>query len=76
MGQLDVSDGKTEDEPESGEEQRRESSLRPGEVRLKPGGLTTVMHEEEAPEPPDDKRIHARRPLPLVPDKATEEREP
>lgn len=43
----------------------------PGEqVRLKPAGEALVKPQENPVEPPADKRIHNRRPLPLVPEGA------
>jgi hypothetical protein len=67
-----VSEDKGEDKPEPGDEPSQKKPLRPGEVRLKPAGEATVKHEECAPEPPVDKRIHPRRPLPPVPEKPAE----
>ncbi len=43
--------------------------LRPGEVRLPPPQAVTVPHREEAVPAPVNKTIHARRPLPIVPEK-------
>jgi hypothetical protein len=40
------------------------------DVRLKPVGQVQLTLSEKASEPPADKRIHPRRPLPLVPDKS------
>lgn len=60
------------EKPGSDDKEQEEKPLRPGEVRLKPAGEKTVKHEEKAPKAPDDKRIHRRRPLPLVPDKPAE----
>ena len=45
------------------------------EVRLKPLGQVQVVPTQKAPEPPPDKRIHPRRPLPLVPEAPAEEDE-
>jgi len=39
-----------------------------GAVPLKPAGDVIVKHEEEPPQPPEVKRIHPRRPLPVVPE--------
>jgi len=38
-----------------------------GELTLKPSGVVVVRHEETAAKAPEDKRIHPRRPLPLIP---------
>ena len=39
-----------------------------GAVHLKPAGEAQVKPLEEPIEPPSDKQIHPRRPLPLVPE--------
>ena len=39
-----------------------------GEVHLKPAGEAHVKPQDTPVEPPADKRIHSRRPLPLVPE--------
>jgi hypothetical protein len=41
----------------------------PNEVELEPAGEAVVINQEEASPAPTNKRIHARRPLPQVPDK-------
>jgi len=41
------------------------------DVRLKPGGEVQVTPTEKPSEPPADKKIHPRRPLPPVPDKSS-----
>jgi hypothetical protein len=38
-----------------------------GKSRLRPSGEVVVIHKEEAAKPPEDKQIHPRRPLPLIP---------
>lgn len=38
------------------------------QVHLKPAGEALVKPQENPVEPPTDKRIHPRRPLPLVPE--------
>jgi hypothetical protein len=38
-----------------------------GKSRLPPSGEVVVTHKEEAAKPPEDKHIHPRRPLPLIP---------
>ena len=37
-------------------------------VRLKPAGQVQLVPTKEPSPPPSDKRIHQRRPLPLVPE--------
>ena len=39
-----------------------------GEGPMKPAGEVTVIRQDLPPSPPEDKRIHPRRPLPLVPE--------
>lgn len=50
------------------------------QVSLKPAGEVVVRQEEVPPRPPEDKRIHRRRPLPLIsegpPGDADKERSP
>lgn len=41
------------------------------DVRLKPGGQVQVTPTEKPTEPPADKKIHPRRPLPLIPEKSS-----
>lgn len=52
----------------SGEEAQPEE-LPEGEVELKRTGETTVKPRQEAEPAPPDKKIHPRRPVPLVPEK-------
>ena len=49
---------------------KKESKERPhvGQVHLKPAGQALVKPQENPVEPPVDKQIHSRRPLPLVPE--------
>jgi hypothetical protein len=39
-----------------------------GEGPMKPAGEVTVIRQDLPSSPPEDKRIHPRRPLPLVPE--------
>lgn len=43
-----------------------------GEVILQSPGEVTVKHDVLPPKSDDDKHIHPRRPLPLIPDKQDE----
>ena len=56
----------------SGKEKEEKNAV-VGEVRLKPLGQVRVVPTQKASEPPPDKRIHPRRPLPLVPEAPAEE---
>ena len=47
--------------------------LRPGEVRLSSAGEAVLTYKEAPAKPPEDKRIHPRRPLPLVPEAPAED---
>ena len=47
-----------------------EEPLDPGVVRLKPVGQKTVPHNEHATPAPEEKQIHPRRPLRIVPESA------
>jgi hypothetical protein len=40
---------------------------RAGEIRLKPAGEAVIAYKESLAKPPKNKRIHPRRPLPVVP---------
>ena len=46
-----------------------------GEMSLKRGRATVVVYQDVPSKPPPDKRIHARRALPLVPDGAEKQEE-
>jgi hypothetical protein len=37
-------------------------------TRLKPSGMTTLRYQEVPSPPAEDKQIHRRRPLPLIPE--------
>jgi hypothetical protein len=50
-----------------GKEKRKKESV-VSDVRLKPAGQVQVVPTRKASQPPPDKRIHPRRPLPLVPE--------
>jgi hypothetical protein len=52
-------------------EKRQHGSL----VHLKPAGEALVKPQENPAEPPNDKRIHPRRPLPLVPEGPDDDQE-
>jgi hypothetical protein len=41
-------------------------------MRLKPSGTTTLRYSNTPSPPADDKQIHRRRPLPLVPEGETD----
>ena len=45
------------------------------QVPLKPAGEALVKPQENPVEPPADKRIHPRRPLPLVPEGPDDDQE-
>jgi len=45
----------------------------PAGAPLKPAGNMTVRHEEKPPEAPEVRRIHARRPLPAIPESIPED---
>jgi hypothetical protein len=45
------------------------------DVQLKPVGQVQLTPTEKPTEPPEDKRIHPRRPLPLIPEKSTNDEE-
>jgi hypothetical protein len=55
---------KNHTEAEKVSEKRRHGS----QVRLKPAGEAQVKPQDNPVEPPPGKHIHARRPLPLVPE--------
>lgn len=46
------------------------------EVALKPGTEVVLTPKEAPAKPPDDKRIHPRRPLPVVPEAAPDNERP
>ena len=46
-----------------------------GKVHLKPAGEALVKPQENPVEPPADKRIHERRPLPLIPEGPADDQE-
>lgn len=51
-----------------------ETPSSPRESRLEPGGEAVVVYQETPLSPEEDKRIHPRRPLPLVPEAPNEEK--
>jgi hypothetical protein len=53
----------------SGEDDPRRPSSPIIDTRIEPRGEVIVEHYNEPPKGPADKRIHQRRPLPLVPDR-------
>lgn len=55
-------------ERESKETKKTEKHQHVGQVHLKPAGEALVKPQERPVEPPADKQIHPRRPLPLVPE--------
>lgn len=50
------------------EKKPEQPSNRTGEFNLPLSGEVVVQHDDLPEKPPDDKKIHPRRPLPLVPD--------
>ncbi len=58
---------KDEEEEKQKQSDNRNSSA-PLAVPLKPSGNITVRHEDKPPQPPEVKRIHPRRPMPVVPE--------
>lgn len=56
--------------PDRESDAKKESERRQhgSQVRLKPAGEALVKPQENPAEPPTDKQIHPRRPLPLVPE--------
>jgi hypothetical protein len=55
-----------------GKQKERDEDSRTSDVRLKPGGQVQLVPTKTASEPSEDKHIHPRRPLPLVPEKSSE----
>jgi hypothetical protein len=49
-------------------EKKGEPSDSKGEFKLPSPGEVIVKHDDLPPKPPEDKKIHRRRPLPLVPE--------
>jgi hypothetical protein len=56
-----------------GKQKERKEDSRTSDVRIKPVGEVQVIPTTTASDPPADKRIHPRRPLPLVPEKSPED---
>jgi hypothetical protein len=56
-------------DPRAGEDNRDANLERVTTTRLKSSGEVMVEHHEAPPPGPPDKQIHARRPLPIVPDR-------
>ena len=50
------------------QKERKGGTGRTGSFRIPPAGETVVGHEGQPQEPPSEKSIHRRRPLPLVPE--------
>ena len=61
---------------EANEEKKGEKHQHGGPVHLKPAGKALVKPQENPIEPPTDKQIHPRRPLPLVPEGPDDDQEP
>jgi len=57
-----------EQHPHGAEERDDGASAQDRETRLKFSGEVIVEHHSMPPKGPEDKRIHPRRPLPVVPD--------
>jgi hypothetical protein len=53
-------------DPKKPTEQNVQSAAKP--MRLKPASVTTLRYESAPPPAPEDKQIHRRRPLPLIPE--------
>jgi len=53
-----------------GRKKDSQKSDQTSEVRLKPAGQVQLVPTEIPSKQPPDKRIHARRPLPLIPEKS------
>jgi hypothetical protein len=49
-------------------EKKGDTSESTGEFKLPSPGEVIVQHDDLPPKPPEDKKIHRRRPLPLVPE--------
>jgi len=62
---------------EAGTDKKNETGKRlpGGHVRLEPAGEARVKTLETPVEPPADKQIHQRRPLPLVPEGPADDKE-
>ena len=58
---------------DAGKNEALESSS-PPQIRLQAAGEALVSYEEGLEKPADEKRIHPRRPLPLVPESRPEDR--
>jgi hypothetical protein len=56
-------------------EKKREKDKVTSDVQLKPVGQVQVTPTQKPSEQPEDKRIHPRRPLPLIPEKSTNSEE-
>jgi hypothetical protein len=56
----------SDQEPKTKKETEKHQHV--GQVHLKPAGKALVKPQENPVEPPVDKQIHSRRPLPLVPE--------
>jgi hypothetical protein len=63
--------------PDRETDAKKESEKRQhgSKVRLKPAGEARVKPQENPVEPPADKQIHPRRPLPLVPEGPDDDQE-
>ena len=54
--------------PESKNTPPEDNAAKTNTTRLKPVGVTIVRHQDLPPAVEEDKEIHPRRPLPLVPE--------
>jgi hypothetical protein len=68
---------KRKDEAEEEEERQKgtKNQAAPDEVYLKSSGEVVLIPQKTPPSPPADKRIHRRRPLPLVPEGAADDKD-
>ena len=62
------------DLPPDEEQTEKPANGQVSEVELKPMGRVKVEHHDAPPPGPPDKKIHQRRPLPLVPPTKDEEK--
>ena len=54
------------------QKKRKDGTGETGSFRIPPAGESVVRHEGQPQEPPVERTIHRRRPLPLIPDSQDE----
>lgn len=59
--------------PEARKKQKARNSPPLRETALEPAGEVEVIYQDVPPRPPEDKKIHQRRPLPQVPEAPAED---